>query len=354
MAGRTDSGIAKENQPDGSEPKDPAPPPLPPGRKASTAKSPAPAAPAAEPTPSRKELPAGISEDAADYADLVEQPENSMSLESAWLYKLNDQVFGPLRAKALLEKLYSGEVNAETAIAPEDGEFMALRRYGAFRAHLPKAKDHLEALAEVRQTEKAHRTSRRTKTIVFAVVALVLGSGAFFGIRYAIRSSLEEQAKQKAKEEEKKLLDELADLNAKVTIEPPLIDLPDETEPGQGGAKGRKKKRTVLSGAAAYNGPPGAELTAGEIIGGIQNAFTGLKACLAQQMRQDRDSVPERLVLSFNINNAGVVQNVDLDDRALRGSPLRSCMASKLTEVHFRKFNGEVRNVEFPITVGRR
>jgi hypothetical protein len=331
-----------------------APPPLPPGRKAADSGSERPTPADTPATPSKRAIPAGISEDAGDYENLVEQPsENPMSLESAWLYKANDQVFGPLSAKALLEKLYSGEVNAETMIAPEDGEFMQLRRYGAFRTHLPKAKDHLEALVSVKKEERSARSSRVRKVVLFAVAALVIGPSAFFGIRYVIRTELEERAKQQAAEEEQKLREELEALNAKVTIEPPLIDLPDEPgAPHPGGAKGRHK-RAVVGGAVPYNGPPGAELTAGEIIGGIQTAFAGLKGCIASQMRTDRDSVPERLVLSFNINNAGTVQNVDLDDRALRNGPMKPCMASKLVEVHFRKFNGEVRNVEFPITVGK-
>jgi hypothetical protein len=299
-------------------------------------------------------LAGGISEDANSYEDLLEQPENSMSLEAQWLYKLHDQVFGPIKAKDLLEKLYHGEVDAETPIAPEDGEFMQLRRYGAFRSHLSKAKDHLEAVAEVAKKDKEAKQKRIKRTVLFATVALSLATGAYFGIHYAIRSSLERDAQERSRIEEDKLRDELEALNATVTSEPPLIDFPaDEAE--KGAPKGSpRKRRAATGGAVAYNGPPGAELTGGEIIGGIQSVFDGIKRCLVEQMHRDRDSVPERLVLSFNINNQGSVQNVDLDDRTLRGGPLKLCMASKLAELHFRKFNGEVRNVEYPLNIGHR
>ena len=72
----------------------------------------------------------GISEDSAEFEDIIEQgSEASLEVDSAWIYKVDDEVFGPITSRDLLEKLYAGEVDAETSITPEDeGDFMALRR----------------------------------------------------------------------------------------------------------------------------------------------------------------------------------------------------------------------------------
>lgn len=293
---------------------------------------------------------AGISDDADAYQDLVEEgaAEDVLDLDSRWLYQRGNEVFGPVSAKTLVEKLYEGELEAETRIAPEDGDFLALRRYGAFRVHLPKAAEHRAAAEDARRTERAAKARVLRRRIMYSGAGLLVSVAIFFGVWFVVT---DQRAERLRDEQEKSLQADLARLQASVTIEPPLIDLKesdDDPEPSatKGRAKGRKTKVVALSGGTE-------KLSREEIMVGVSSAFSGIKKCIVQQMQRERESVPERVMLSFNIGNDGVVREVSFDDRFLRKSPMRDCVAQQLAAVRFRAFKGEVRNVEYPITIGK-
>lgn len=343
MSARRDDGIADDADAyadlmDG--PDDAATPPKPPPRP----KKPAPRAAS------------GIANDADLFADILEEgTDKARSLDTNWLYQQQGQVFGPVKSKELLEMLYKAEVDAETLVAVEDGEFAPLRRIGVFRAHLPKVDAHL---AEVREAEAhallvAKARLRKRATLIGGTVAVV--AAAAVAIPWYVISSREAAAEADKAAREEALLKELDDLLASVTIEPPLLALVDE--PVQTDKKSKKKRRrrkgaavASFSGGAAQTG----ELTREEIMAGVARAFSGIKRCIVGQMQRDPESVSEQIVLQFSVNNEGRAQNVSLKDRFLRRSPLNTCMTQELSKVRWRTYKGEVRNVDYPITVGRR
>ncbi len=312
----------------------------------------------AQPPPRPKAAPraaSGIANDADLFADILEEgTDKARSLDTNWLYQQQGQVFGPVKSKELLEMLYKAEVDAETLIAVEDGEFAPLRRIGVFRAHLPKVQAHL---AEVREAEEQarHVAKERLKkraTLIGGTVAVVVA--AAIAIPWYVISSREAAAEADKEAREDALRKELDDLLASVTIEPPLLALVDEPAPTGKKSKKRRRRRggavASFSGGAAKTG----ELTREEIMAGVAKAFSGFKRCIVGQMQRDPESVSEQIVLRFSVNNAGRAQNVSLKDRFLRRSPLNACMTQELGKVRWRAYKGEVRNVDYPITVGRR
>ncbi len=304
----------------------------------------------AEPGGGQKWSATGISEDADAYQDLVEEsPDDVLDLNSRWLFQLGNDIFGPISAKELVEKLYAGGIDAETKIAPEDGEFLALRRYGAFRVHLPKAAAHRAAEQEARREEKAAKSRVLRRRAVFIGGGLFVSIAIFFAVLTVVR---ERRAADLTAREEQKLQDDLARLHASVTIDPPIIDLkPEEEEPRPTQGKGKRPRGGRTKVVALSGGTE--KLSREEIMVGVSTAFPGVKKCIVQQLQRDRDIVPERVMLSFNIGNDGVVREVSFDDRFLRKSPMRDCVAQTLAGVRFRSFVGEVRNVEYPINIGR-
>ncbi|MFO0724637.1 MAG: AgmX/PglI C-terminal domain-containing protein [Myxococcota bacterium] len=292
----------------------------------------------------------------AAFADVRAVGEDALTLDASWLYKLNGHIFGPINSKAILEKLYAGEIDAETPLAPEDGEFMALRRYGAFRLHLPKAEEHRAAHAEKQRLESDQKRRITTKLVGIGGLALALLGGGGYGAMKWVESSRLEAAQRAKEAEEKKIRDQIDGLMANLTIEPPLIQIVDDEDP----KKVDPKKRRGGSGpsrpsrAASANLPPTVELSREEVMEGVSEVFGGMKRCIVEQIQRDPESVTDKIVLSFAVNNQGVVQNVDIEDRTLRKSPLLGCIAGKLGTLHFRKYIGEVKNVEYPITIGGR
>lgn len=311
---------------------------------------------AAPPTP--VPLGQGISEDSGLYEDVIAQSsEDALKLESRWLYKLHGEVFGPVRSTELLERLYAGELDAESEIAPEDGDFMALRRYGAFRAHLPKVSEHLAAAREVAKAEAAATRARLLHRMKFVAAAGLAGIAVFVVTRLVIRGYRSEQV---ATQQEETLRNQYQSLLASVLIEPPLIEIAEEPEPDPKSRPGKRpsrkrSRRSVarFSGGSTVKstGKPGSELSRQEIMGGVATVFGGFKRCIVKQMQRDRSSVPNQIVLTFTIGNDGTVKDPSLHDRFLRREPIAECMGGHIRSVRYRTFNGEVRNVDYPITI---
>ncbi len=296
-------------------------------------------------------------DDAELYDSLVEPaPEDALTLDASWLYKLRGQNFGPVSSKVLVEKLYAGEIDAETLIAPEDAEFMQLRRYGAFRVHLPKVAEHRAATEEAKRREQQVRSKQIQRWAVITVLTLGGLGGGGWAVWTSVKTDRVEKAAREKKEQEEKLKAELDNMLANLTIEPPLVEIVDE-EPEDPAKPGEKRRRTGPRKAAARPGsdlPPTVPLQRAEVVAGVNEVFGGLKRCIVEQIQRDPDTVGERVELSFVVNNAGAVAEFDINDRTLRRSPMKDCMAAKLGSLKFRKYIGEVQNIEYPITIGGR
>lgn len=294
----------------------------------------------------------GIADDANLFEDLVsETSEGARSLESNWLYQVDGHVFGPVKPKEILQMLYDGELHADSPIAVEDEDFSPLRRFGVFRAHLPKVQAHQQELEDQRKKERAENKRRVIRRIGMVVAAILVLAGGSYGLMEYIRTSREEAALAEKRKKEAALKKQIDDLFASVTIEPPLMPLVEEAQERK--RRGRRKRRRRRGKRAVASFGTG-ELKREEIMGGVAKVFGGFKRCIVEQMQRDPESVPEQIVLTFVIGNDGRARDVSITDRILRRSPLKPCMAAKLGRAKWRAFKGEVRNVEYPITIGRR
>ncbi|MCB9653870.1 MAG: hypothetical protein H6729_07040 [Deltaproteobacteria bacterium] len=307
----------------------------------------------------------GIAHDAQEFEGILsESTDTARTLDSNWIYELNGQVFGPLKPTELLELLYSGEISGETLLAPEEtGELQPLNRFGVFRVHLPKAKQQQDARREALRREKTEAKARLVRRVGFILSAAGVLGVLSAGVAYWIRAERRETAAKEKAAKEAKLKQELESLLASVTIQPPLLPLVDEeeadtpqTEPATNSGRKSTKRRGASSrrrtrGVARMSGT--AELTNQEVMSGVARAFGGFKRCIVAQIQRDPESVPSELVLIFSIGNDGVPKDFSLKDRGLRKAPISACMAKQLAQVSWRAFKGEVRNVEYPITISR-
>jgi hypothetical protein len=311
------------------------------------------------PAPARSARPrnaSGIASDANLFEGLLEESSDAVQrLDSQWLYQVHGQVFGPVRPKELLEMLYRGEITPDTPISPEDGDFLPLRRIGVFRSHLPKVEAHRRDLEAAKAKDQLEAKRRLKRRLGWASLALVAALGGSLGIAMWVRQSRAAAVEAEKAAKEAQLKAELDALLASVTIEPPLLSVVDdepEEDPGGGKRPKRRKKSAVarISGGTSATG----EITKAEIMQGMAQAFSGFKHCIVQQMQRDKDSVPEQIVLTFSVDNQGKAQNFSLTDRFLRKSPLKDCLGGQIARVQWRAYKGEVQNIEYPITIGRR
>lgn len=280
--------------------------------------------------------------------DLADEAEPN--LETEWQYEQDGQVFGPISTKVLLERLYDGTLSPEARVALEGGDFRAIRRIGAFRAHLPKIAAHQAERAQARaaEAERLRRALlRRTAWLAGGLAVVGIGSVLLVGvIRYQRQAAAEatRQAKEAA------LQAELDDLLASVTIEPPLESL---VAPNSGRSAPSSPRRRGRADRSMPEARATGALTRREVLRGVSRAFGGLKHCIVEQIQREPDSVGPQIVLTFSIANDGRARNITLQNRFLRRTPMLPCFQRAMQRVRWRAFRGEVRNVEYPISVRR-
>ncbi len=319
---------------------------------------PEPAAPAAAPPPLRKARPrgaSGIASDADLFEDMLEESTDGVhSLDSDWLYQIDGHVFGPVKPKELLEMLYRAEITGESPVSSDEGEFRPLRHFAVLRSHLPKVEKHHGELEATKAADRVEARARLKKRLAWAGAALFAALIGSLGIAAWVRTSREAEAEAQKLAKEAALNQQLDDLAASVSIEPPLMAVVQEPAPTKRGKRSRRRRKASRAVARFSGGPAKTgELSKQEIMKGVGRSFGGLKRCIVKQLQRDKDTVPEQIVLTFSVNNEGRAQNVSLADRFLRRSPLKDCMAAKLARVRWRAYKGEVQNIEYPITIGR-
>ncbi len=273
-------------------------------------------------------------------------------LDTEWLYEEDEQVFGPISTRVLLGRLYDGTLSVDTPVALEGGTFTPIREIAAFASHRQQVATHRARQAEAAAAEleaRRRRVRRRLGWVALGGFVLSLGSVAMV---LGVRRFQAAQAEAIRKAKEQAMLAELDDLMARVTIEPPLEALvggQDESDPSPRRRQARRSRRRRPALPDRVDRP----LSRREVLRGVRPAFGGFKRCIVAQIQRDRGSVGSEIVLLFSIGNDGRARDISVRDRFLRESPLRTCLARRMENLKWRSFTGEVRNVEYPISIRR-
>ena len=90
----------------------------------------------------------------------------STEQEEQWLYRINEQIFGPVSRRVLCERIASGKVSPEIQVARNQGEFHHISRVSIFREVLESRNQDLEA------------RRRRIERIRLLMALVVLGGAA--------------------------------------------------------------------------------------------------------------------------------------------------------------------------------
>ncbi|MEM1025676.1 MAG: hypothetical protein AAGD10_05290 [Myxococcota bacterium] len=273
------------------------------------------------------------------------------SLDAPWLYQRGDQVFGPVPAKELLRMLYAGELGFATLVAPDGKEFRPVERYEMFLAHKEKVEAARREVVERERRQKAEASLRLRRRLGWAMAALVIAVLGAWGVQLGRTAWAESRAERLREDAERKLQQELEALMASVTIEPPLQALPIETpapESKKRRSRGGRRKRGARPAL-----PSGGAPSEAAIMARMGSLFPQFKRCIARQIQRAPDSVGNEIRLRFTIANDGRVKDFSLADRFLRRAPLQPCLSSVMSSVRWPAFEGEIRNVFYPIRVGR-
>jgi len=286
--------------------------------------------------------------------------------DEPWLYRQGDLVLGPMSTRQLVEKLYTGEMTADTPVAPPgERDFMRLGDVDLFKVHVARALAKARVDADLRAARE--RTMRKRMIIGGGVglVTVLLGIGAWQAARWiAVHGPGGEE-------------DEFAN----ITVDMPTITMAqarasDEdliaypTTPGKApdkpvaAADPRPKPATpstttpTTPPTAVAARPPdkkpartgtvssdpdgldmGVEYDQDAINRVVEKNKGKLRFCLAEEVKR-RPGFTAKIPIEFTIGNDGRVSKLWVDHPQLKQGPLHQCFLEELRKRPFKPFNG--------------
>lgn len=278
-----------------------------------------------------------------------------------WLYRQQELVLGPINARLVVEKLYSGELTGKSEITPlGQQQFRRIAEIDFFKLHLAKAEAKLrvEAAAAAEQLKSARK--RNVRIGIVATIALLVAVGAASAARYfAVHNPF------KATEEDE------------ITVEPPtvalarthrgdedLVEYPGGEAPKSHGSEPIARS-SGSSGSSRSSG--GSHVSrASEDIEGMQTAKfdkSGINAVVASKQRtlypcfseegKRNPGFSAQIPIEFVIGNDGKVNKLWVDNPTYKTGPLADCLLRELQKWAFRPYEGEQATVGLSFRIGK-
>jgi hypothetical protein len=319
---------------------------------------------------------------------LAAREHEGTGLDAQWLFRQGDLVLGPIAGHQVVEKLYTGELTADTPVSPAGGSgFQRLGEFSDFRLHASKSvvKARVEAQA---RAEQARRSRER---LVFAgVVAAmtgVLSLGAWLGARHVavyglgdpegsedIRVELPTLTPARANPRLAAELFEYSVNPKKGPERPPPSALapdkpePDKPEPTKPGAvasarPGDRRNPTPPEGGATSRPKPkpaepdGLETLVNYDQAAINRVVKKHQSSLFRCFREETERRPgfaAKVPIEFIIGNDGRVSRLWVDHPQLKKGPLYDCLFEELRKWPFPSYQGEQATVGLSFSIGKK
>lgn len=288
-----------------------------------------------------------------------------MAANEQWLFRQAELVLGPVSRDQLVEKLYTGEITAETPVSRlGENAFRPLRTLEGFGLHIAKAQAKLRVEAKDRSDQQASRRKRSVILSIVGALAVVIAVGAAAGARYlAVHNPWANT-------------DALA--FADITMDPPTITLAhaqasnDELldyplEPGKPGHRTRTERpgshpaRTEHAGHTASAQAKSTDSEGLEIGQADQSAIQEVVAahkkslypCIVAAV-QRKPGLAGKLPIQFVVGNDGKVSKVWVDNPDFKSDALADCMLKTLRGWPFKPSPGSGAAVNLAFNVGKR
>jgi hypothetical protein len=310
-------------------------------------------------------------------------------LEAQWLFRQGDLVLGPLSGQLLVEKLYTGELTADTQVVPAGGNgFRRLGDLADFRVHAARAavKVRVEGLARAEQERR--KQQRRVIGGVSAVVLGALALGAWQGGRYlAIHlpgsaDTVEDirvepptitpaRFSRSGEEElfEYRVEPKQPDGAMAARVEPPEAVKPpptpatpeEGTKPTAVASAKQPERRTPPPGSRKppnrSNEPDGLEVATSYDQSAINRVVKKNQPTLFRCFREEAERRPNfaaKVPIEFSVGNDGRVAQLWVDHPQLKRGPLFECLFGELKKWSFPTYEGERATVGLSFTIGKK
>jgi hypothetical protein len=283
--------------------------------------------------------------------------------DAQWLFRHGDLILGPVPANAIIEKIYSGELDGKAEVQEMgSGQFRSLAQVEVFRVHLAKA----DAKRRVDAQAAQHASASKKK----AMIGVAIGGGVLLVIAIVVMvagSYLAVHTPGKSSEE-------LAygDL---ISVEAPTITRAKRTAtdeelvdfPGQLG--NNKRPTTPSNPNAVANRPnvpknPNQKTNTETDEDGMQTSkvdLTAINAVVKSHQKSlfpclaavNKPGVMQKIPIEFTIAATGKVSNVWVDNPDYKEGQLKECLLKELQQWPFKP-GVESTNVSLSFNIGKK
>jgi hypothetical protein len=277
-----------------------------------------------------------------------------MNQEPGWLFRQSDLILGPVPAKQIIDKLYSGEISPETEVQiMGTGFFTRLAEVAEFKVHVAKA----QAKMRVDSAAAEHSAAQRSRLL--RIVSVTGGVLLAIGIAVAVLGNYIAVHGGKSAEElawgditidaptiskaRRAAGDDFVDYTH--TVKKPPVGSPGVRNPGVSGV-GKPK--------------PGTEDAEGLQMGEVDEAGINavvaknkptLIGCIKSVARPDMPAT--KIPIEFAISEAGKVTKVWVDNPDFKDTGLQDCLLKELQKWPF-KAGPSGASVNLSFNIGKR
>ncbi len=279
--------------------------------------------------------------------------------DQTWLFRQGDLILGPVPTKALIDKLFAGEINGLSEVQMMgSGIFRKLRDVPELKVHLAKAeaKHRVDAQAAAHAKTSSKRLVR-TLTIVTGTLMVTGIAVAFLGSYLAVHGSTGSD-----------------DVWGDISIDTPTIsraqrssdDFVEYTPTGV-----KRNRPAVATNTPNPNPNPnptpnvpkpkmGTADTDGMAVGEVDQAAINsviakfkptLIPCIKEVAKPGMP--PTQIPIQFTVNESGKVSKVWVDNPDFKNGPLPECLMRELVKWPF-KAQGTSASVGFAFNIGKK
>ncbi len=257
-----------------------------------------------------------------------------MGSDQTWLYRQGDLILGPVATSALIDKLFTAEVNRSSEVqVMGSGVFRRVEQIPELMVHLAKA----EAKLRIDAQAAAHQTSvkKRTRTVIGIAAGVLLAVGvvvAVVGQYVAVHAggaddqyaniSLDTPTIGKARSSDN---NELVDYTGPGGKKPVAV----AARTGSSGPGATKPRMGAADNEGLQMGEADQEMINGVIAANKKTLFPCLKA-----IAKPGEAI--KVPLEFALAETGKVTKVWVDNPDLKDSGLQECVLAELQKWPFR------------------
>lgn len=299
-----------------------------------------------------------------------------MNSAGEWLFRQGELVLGPVSADAIIQKLYSGELETKTLVSKlGDGTFRRIGEIDVFKVHVAKAeaKARVDKLAqtEAQQSAKSRNIKLGVATGAALVVAVVVGVVAY---RFAINNPWKDVDTEafgdiqisiepgqiglaRAHHEDEELMDyPIAGQKRPAGTQVAKRDKPEGEEKPQGtklaSAKVPSKANKTNDESDEPDGLQTAKFDQSSINSVVAKNQKTLYPCLVAEA-QKNPGLSAKIPIEFVIGNDGKVAKVWVDHPSFKSGSLPECLLQKLQAWKFGAYDGERATVSLSFKIGK-